>query len=278
MHYDVCISIIIGCSLSVPAGWRSPIYDFIAGRAVCHGAAKPVHRECRDQVRARAEDRPLLLLLPPRHRRASRNERRRRVRRLFTTARIYLLRSIDISVVRHFYIFFSFFEKRTSRRGNDRRGATRDFFLVWPFNNEIEFDRDRRIVRYFADIVGASGPLSLSHSLSLFSSASLSLHPSRTFCLPSHSRRAVRSLSGRCLRFSAIARGEPVVLHLDLIRIVLLSFSPFTGPVSPVSSLSVLSSPRIQVCILRRVRSFGLVLSFLPCFCLPSSARRCRCV
>ncbi|OAD55228.1 hypothetical protein WN48_04985 [Eufriesea mexicana] len=45
MHYDVCISIIIGCSLSVPAGWRSPIYDFIAGRAVCHGAAKPVHRE-----------------------------------------------------------------------------------------------------------------------------------------------------------------------------------------------------------------------------------------
>ena len=42
MHYDVCISIIIGCSLSVPAGWRSPIYDFIAGR---RGAAEPVHRE-----------------------------------------------------------------------------------------------------------------------------------------------------------------------------------------------------------------------------------------
>lgn len=35
MYYDVCISIIIGCSLSVPAGWRLPIYDFIAVRAEC---------------------------------------------------------------------------------------------------------------------------------------------------------------------------------------------------------------------------------------------------
>lgn len=43
MYYDVCISIIIGCSLSVPAGWRSPIYDFIAVRAA--------RRECDDQVR-----------------------------------------------------------------------------------------------------------------------------------------------------------------------------------------------------------------------------------
>ena len=58
MHYDVCISIIIGCSLSVPAGWRSPIYDFIAGRAVCHdGAAKPVHREkCIEEERERERE------------------------------------------------------------------------------------------------------------------------------------------------------------------------------------------------------------------------------
>ena len=58
MHYDVCISIIIGCSLSVPAGWRSPIYDFIAGRAVCHdGAAKPVHREkCGNRERERERE------------------------------------------------------------------------------------------------------------------------------------------------------------------------------------------------------------------------------
>jgi len=51
-----CISIIIGCSLSVPAGWRSPIYDFIA---VC--AAR---RECVDQVREHEPDaRPLSFLV-----------------------------------------------------------------------------------------------------------------------------------------------------------------------------------------------------------------------
>lgn len=54
IYYDVCISIIIGCSLSVPAGWRSPIYDFIAVRA---GGAPRIRRS---SLRARLH--PLLLL------------------------------------------------------------------------------------------------------------------------------------------------------------------------------------------------------------------------
>lgn len=54
---------------------------------------------------------------------------------------------------------------------------------------------------------------------SFLSLLSLNLSLFRTRSLLSHSRGAIRSLSGRCLRFSAIARGEPVVLHLDRIRI-----------------------------------------------------------
>lgn len=56
IYYDVCISIIIGCSLSVPAGWRSPIYDFIAIRAGAGGVPRIPWQS------PRARSRPLLLL------------------------------------------------------------------------------------------------------------------------------------------------------------------------------------------------------------------------
>lgn len=53
----------------------------------------------------------------------------------------------------------------------------------------------------------------------------------RSLRLPSHSRGAIRSLSGRCLRFPAIARGEPVALHSDRIRTAL--FLPTVSGRSP---------------------------------------------
>lgn len=82
--------------------------------------------------------------------------------------------------------------------------------------------------------------------------SSSALSPAFSFFLPaarpispplglSHSRGAIRSLSGRCLRFPAIARGEPVALHSDRIRTALFPPAFFFGclpPGPPPASIS----------------------------------------
>lgn len=75
----------------------------------------------------------------------------------------------------------------------------------------------------------------------------LSLDSFDLSALPSHSRDAIRSLSGRCLRFPAIARGEPVALHSDRIQTVLfLLKSVFLQAF--FSSLPILTGAVLNVC------------------------------
>ena len=210
----------------MPAGWRSPIYDFIAGRAVCHdGAAKPVHREkCIEEERERERESQVSStspLLPVFFCVFSIVEEKKRKKRtsisvpflLLLLLLLLLLFQMDIAKKSAFlsYSFFpsSFFSYSSLDRA-DIEYSTEDLKIVRSSRISFEF----------------LPPLPF---------------PSRSspLCLLSHSRGAIRSLSGRCLRFSAIARGEPVVLHLDRIRILLLSLSLSLFTLSRTASRSL---------------------------------------
>lgn len=113
------------------------------------------------------------------------------------------------------------------------------FAKCWIIYTSI--DSGSRIVRSLRISLGLFSSPALeslsSSSPSLFLSLSLrflflSLNLFDLSCLPSHSREAIRSLSGRCLRFPAIAWGEPVALHSDRIRTVLFLFGYLSSDLS----------------------------------------------
>lgn len=105
----------------------------------------------------------------------------------------------------------------------------------------MSIDSGSRIVRSLRISLGLSSSAleSLSSSspppsffLSLYAFSFFLSTCSISSALPSHSREAIRSLSGRCLRFPAIAWGEPVALHSDRIRTVLFLFGYLSSDLS----------------------------------------------